>query len=389
MNFEEMTIEALEARKAEIGPAIDAAESEEEVRTLAEEFDAIKAEMERRKSLAAEKAELREKIASGIEEKSEVIEEAEIPQTIEERNTKMDNIEIRKSPEYLDAWVENLKGRATEEQRALLTENNAQSGSIAVPVYVEDMIHTAWEKNEIVRRVRRTYFPGNLKVGAEVGSEDAILHQEGGEAINEEQLEIVYLNLVPSMIKKMVRVSDEVIGLRGQAFIDYVFDEIEYKIVEMVGKTLVQLAILKQGGDFVAVESYTGSAMTTADIVNAAGKLGGEATNPALITTRANAAALKAAVLSAGYAYDPFDGMDVIYVDSSALTVTAGGVTKTVDAVIADLSGWQINLPEGDTVKFKFDDITEAAADMVRIIGRLYVAMDIVAPGKTVVIKEA
>ena len=75
--------------------------------------------------------------------------------------------------------------------------------------------------------------------------------------------------------------------------------------------------------------------------------------------------------------------------DSSALTITAGGVTDTAEAVIADLSGWQINLPEGDTVKFKFDDLTEAPADIVRIIGRLYAAMEITSVGKTVVIEEA
>lgn len=380
MNFEEMTIEALEERKAEIGPAIDAAESEEEVRTLAEEFDAIKAEMERRKSLAAEKAELREKIASGIEEKSEVIEEAEIPQTIEERNTKMDNIEIRKSPEYLDAWVENLKGRATEEQRALLTEN-ATDGTIAVPVYVEDKISTSWESNELMRMVRRTYFPGNLKVGYEASAEGPQVHAEGGEPITEEELVVEYVELIPSMLKKMVRVSDEVIGIKGQAFIDYIFDEIEYQIVKGMADGLITIAASSSVG--VLIQEYTaaGAALTAADIVNAEGLLGAEATAPVLFITRAAAASLKAAALSAGYGYDPFDGMPVIYVPAAALSSKL--------AVIADPSAFQVNLPEGDQVKFKFDDLTEANADMVRIIGRLYSAPGIVAPGRVVRIKAA
>ena len=279
------------------------------------------------------------------------------------------------------------EGKSYRRAERLLTAN-AQNGTIAVPVYVEDMIHTAWESNEIVRRVRRTYFPGNLKVGVEVSADPAQVHSEGAEAITEEDLEILYLDLVPFMVKKMIRVTDEALGLRGAAFLDYLYDELEYQIVKKVGDSLVQLSILQHGSAMVETYHYAGASITSADIITAAGYLGGEATNPVLITTRATAAALKAAALSAGYAYDPFDGMEVIYVDSSALTATAGGQTLTADAVIADLSGWQINLPEGDTVKFKFDDISEAAADMVRIIGRLYVAMEITSVGKTVIIQK-
>lgn len=379
MDYEKMTIEELDARAAQI--VIETEAEGADLDALEAEARAIQNEKEARRIAAQEAEELRDKIAA--EEVGEVIEEKKI----EEREKTMDNIEIRKSPEYLDAWVENMKGRATEEQRALLTEN-AQNGTIAVPVYVEDMIHTAWESNEIVRRVRRTYFPGNLKVGVEVSADPAQVHLEGAEAITEEGLEILYLDLVPFMVKKMIRVTDEALGLRGAAFLDYLYDELEYQIVKKVGDSLVQLSILQHGSAMVETYHYAGASITSADIITAAGYLGGEATNPVLITTRATAAALKAAALSAGYAYDPFDGMEVIYVDSSALTATAGGQTLTADAVIADLSGWQINLPEGDTVKFKFDDITEAAADMVRIIGRLYVAMEITSVGKTVIIQE-
>lgn len=380
MDYEKMTIEELDARAAQI--VIETEAEGADLDALEAEARAIQNEKEARRIAAQEAEELRNKVAA--EEVGEVIEQKEIE---EEREKTMDNIEIRKSPEYLDAWVENMKGRATEEQRALLTAN-AQNGTIAVPVYVEDMIHTAWESNEIVRRVRRTYFPGNLKVGVEVSADPAQVHSEGAEAITEEDLEILYLDLVPFMVKKMIRVTDEALGLRGAAFLDYLYDELEYQIVKKVGDSLVQLSILQHGSAMVETYHYAGASITSADIITAAGYLGGEATNPVLITTRATAAALKAAALSAGYAYDPFDGMEVIYVDSSALTATAGGQTLTADAVIADLSGWQINLPEGDTVKFKFDDITEAAADMVRIIGRLYVAMEITSVGKTVIIQK-
>lgn len=379
MEFEKMSIEELEARKAQIATEIEAEDAD--LDALEAEVRGIREELEKRKADAAQREELRKMAA----EQAEVVEAAPVE---ERKENEMSNIEIRKSPEYLDAWVENMKERATEEQRALLTQN-AQNGTIAVPVYVEDMIHTAWESNEIVRRVRRTYFPGNLKVGVEVSADPAQVHNEGGEAITEENLVLNYIELIPRMVKKMVRYTDEILSMRGQAFVDYIFDEIEYQIVKKVGDLLTQTAILNNGSGRVEVQRYTGDNMTTADVINAAGKLSGEATNPVLITTRANAAALKAAALSAGYAYDPFDGMEVIYVDSAALSATAGSQTSTAAAIVADLSGWQINLPDGDQVKFKFDDLTEADADMIRVIGRLYVALDIVSTGKTVLIMSA
>ena len=373
----ELDLDALESRANAIALATDSADMET-LETLNAELDAI----EERKADITREIETRKKdIAEVIKGNGKEVE-------VEERTTKMTDIEIRKSPEYLDAWVEYQKGRASEEQRALLTEN-AQNGTIGVPVYVEDIIHTAWESNEIVKRVRRTYFQGNLKVGVELSADPAQIHVEGGEAITEEELMIEYVNLIPTHVKKMIRVSDEALGLRGAAFIDYLYDELEYQIVKKVGDMLVNVALLSQGSGRVATQTMAGAAISTADIINAEGKLGGEATNPVLITTRANAAALKAAALSAGYAFDPFDGLEVIYVDSSALSITSSGQTISAEAVVADLSGWQINLPDGDTVKFKFDDITEADADMVRIIGRLYVAMDVVSTGKTVVIKAA
>lgn len=367
MEFEKMSIEELEARKAQIATEVEAEDAD--LDALEAEVRGIREELEKRKADAAQREELRKMAA----EQAEVVEAAPVE---ERKENKMADIEIRKSPEYLDAWVENMKGRATEEQRALLTQNAGENGTIAVPAYVEDTIHTAWENDEIMRRVRKSYYKGNLKVGYEQSASAAVMHDEGAEAITEENLVIGYIEMIPTMIKKMVRYSDEVLDMRGQAFVDYIFDEIEYQIVKKASDATVT-AIWQS--DLVATQTAAGTTLATVDIVNAQGKLGGEATNPVLITTRANAAALKAAALSAGYAYDPFDGLEVLYVDAMAL-----GVIK---AVVVDLSGVQANFPDGDVVKFKFDDITEAAADMVRVIGRLYVAIALVAPGKAVKIQ--
>ena len=49
-------------------------------------------------------------------------------------------------------------------------------------------------------------------------------------------------------------------------------------------------------------------------------------------------------------------------------------------AIVGDLSGIQANLPEGDAVTFKFDDLSLAEKDMVKIVGRLYAAIALVGP---------
>ena len=363
-----LDMEGCEERAAKIAEETRDA-SEEILAELSAELDMIE---ERKNIIKAEAEEKRAAMEAVLEGEGEVIEEVK-----EEERTMTDVKEIRKSPEYLNAWVEYQKGRASEEQRVLLTENATENGTIAVPAYVEDRIHTAWENDEIMRRIRRTYFRGNLKVGYEASSDGAKIHAEGTTAIEEEALVIGFVELVAKTIKKLVRYSSEVMDLKGQPWIDYIFDEIEYQIVKKGAEEAVAAMLTST---LSASQAPAGAALTTADLIAAEGLLGGEATNPVVITTRATAAALKAAALSAQYGYDPFDGMEVLYVDAAAL--------NGADAIVADLSGVQANFPDGDQVKFVFDEYTEAPADIVRVVGRLMMGVDVVAPGKVVVLKQ-
>ena len=73
-------------------------------------------------------------------------------------------------------------------------------------------------------------------------------------------------------------------------------------------------------------------------------------------------------MLFRSYAFDPFDGLTVIKKD---------GVPG---AIVGDLSGVQVNMPEGDAVTFKFDDLSMAEHDLVKIVGRLYAAIAVVGP---------
>lgn len=354
-----LDMEQLEERAAEIASEVETADAEA-VDTLSEELDVIE---ERKQEIRAEAEEKRAAIEAVIEGEGEEVEVSK-----EERT--MTNIEVRKSPEYLNAWVENIKGTANEEQRALLTEN-AEGGTIKVPVYVEDRIETAWENNEILQRVKKSYFKGIVKVGVEISASGAVIHTEGGDPISPEELVIAYVELIPQTFKKMVEVSDEVLD-SNEEFIDYLIDEITYQLAKAVANGVVAMIVAN-----VDVTEYeaAGATLTTADIINAEGDLVGDS-NPVVITTRSAAAALKAAALSAGYGYDPFDGMEVLYTDSAAIT---GAL-----AIVADLSGVQANFPNGFEPRIKVDETTSMAADMVRVLGRLPAGIGVINYGKIV-----
>lgn len=365
--------EELEERANAI--AVETAEADkDQLETLNAELDAIE---ERKKALNIE-IEERKKAAEAVAKGA--------GKEIEERKEKtMTDREFRSTPEYIDAYVEYVKSgydvKAFEKRmpqsptNTLFTENS--NGTIAVPTYIEDKINTSWENNEIMRRVRRTYLPGNVKVGVEVSAGGAVVHQENNEeGIEAEALNLAFVNLVPEYIKKMIKVSHTALELTGTAFLDYLYDEIEYQIVKKCAEEVISKI---QNSAYVGIYTTTGTALSTADIINAQGLLAGDA-NPVLITTRANAAALKAAALSAQFGYDPFDGLEVLYVDSNALS-------NANDTLLVDLGAVQCNFPNGDVPRFIFDEYTEAHANVVRIIGRLPMACALVAMGKAVAIQ--
>ena len=58
----------------------------------------------------------------------------------------------------------------------------------------------------------------------------AVWHEEGADQPDEETLTIATVDLIAKSAKKWITISDEVMDVRGQAFLDYIYDEIEYQI---------------------------------------------------------------------------------------------------------------------------------------------------------------
>lgn len=371
MDFTNLSHAELEERKAAIAAEVDTDGAD--LDALEAEIRGINEEIEKRKADEARRVEIREAVAKGAGEP--------INEITKETHT-MTNAEIRDSKAYIDAYVEYLKrdGKDDSELRALLTEN--VSGSVPVPTIVEGKIRTAWERAGLMDLVRKTYIRGNLKIGFELSASDAVVHTEGSTAVTAETLTFGSVSLIPESVKKLVQVSDEAVDLGGEELIDYLYDEISYKIAKKTQANLIGLittAGTTAATNAVSVVEIENDGTDLLGAVYAAeASLSDEADNPAIVMNKSTYAAFKSAQLGANYNVDPFDGLRV-YFDSN-LTALSAATTGDCWMIVGDFGhGAHANFPNGAQITLKYDDKTNMAADLVNILGRQYVGLGLVA----------
>ena len=372
MDLKEMTIDQLEERKAEIIVSLDNSEAELDLDALEQEVRSIKEELETRKAEEAKKAEIRASIAKG---------EGTVMQKFEQETPAVKTEEeIRSSAEYCEAWKNYIINNDPTECRSLLTTN--VSGGVPVPTILEEGIKTAWENDDIMSRVRRTYVRGNLKVAFELSADPAYVHTEGTTAPTEEALTFGVVELIPANVKKWIKISDEVVALAGPEFVQYVRDELTYQIVKKeasLAVTDITGASTSNSSSAIGVPKITAAPSITV-IPTAAANLSDQASNLVVIMNRLTEVEFLSAYAAGNFAIDPFAGIPRVY--TSALPAYSTASEGAVYAIVGDLSAEQFNFPEGDGIVIKYDDVTLAEADMVKITGRRYAAHKITRPGR-------
>ena len=374
------TMQEIETRKAQIL---------EEMNQEGADLEGLKKEMEELRENAQQ---IREAAAKAEETRKAIAEGAAgvvIGETRKAEKATKTLDEVRGSKEYLEAYARYLVSEDEKECRALLTENAAASGQMPVPTLVDTIIRTAWEKDMILSRVRKTTFKGNVKVPFERAADDAYEHGEGTTAITEEDITLGVVELKPKMIKKFIRLSDEIIATGGEALVTYIYSELAHKII----KKLSALAIADIAG---ASTSHSSSAIGIPKIegspdlsvvVNAEAELTDEAENVVVIINRKTSAAFHQAKVAGNFAVDPYDGLTVLY--SSALPAYSTASDNAVWMIVGDLYGEQVNYPEGEGIIKKWDDLSEAEADMVKVHGRQYAGHKVTGPGMFCNVKKA
>ena len=381
-------LQEIESRKAEIKTLL---ESEEDVNLeeIRAELDSLEAEeraineaieMEQRK--ADEEAEERKKVAEQM--KVEMPEEAK---EIELKGNE-EKMEVRNSKEYIEAFAEYIKTNDDGKCRALLTEN--VSGTVPVPEFVYDVVKTAWEREGIMALVRKSYLKGNLKVGFEISGDPAVIHTEGAGAIDPENLILGTVQMNPVSIKKVLQISDEVYDLRGEAFLRYVYDELAYRIAKKEADTLIAKI---EACDTVSTTTMVGVPVLTANtigqgtIASAIAQLSDDASNPVVMMNKASWGAFKSVQYAGNYSTDIFENLPVLFNN----TIPAYSVATTGDtyAIVGDLgNGALANYPDGEEIEFKFDNMTLKKQDLIEILGRRFVAIDVVAPASFVKVQK-
>lgn len=376
MELKNMTVEQLEARKAEIIGELD--KDGVDLDALEAEVRAIKEELEARAAEEAKKAEIRKTVANT---------KAPVVATVNnEQRSVPNNAEVRSSKEYVDAFARYIVSGNDSEVRSLLTEN--VSGSVPVPSIVDDVIRTAWDENDILSRVRKTSIRGNLRVPFELSADDAYEHTEGTAAPTEESLTLGIVTMVPKNIKKWIHLSDEVIAMGGEALVSYVYRELMKKIIDKLEALVVNdiaTASTTADADEASVENIT-EAPSLATVAKAFSKLCSEAKNLVIIMNRATYANFIAAQAAGNFAFDPFRGLPVIY--TSALTAYDSAAANSAYMIVGDLDGVQVNYPEGEGVAIKYDDVSESEKDLVKIVGRQYAAHALTACKRFTVVKK-
>ena len=366
--YKDMTIEQLEARKAEIMNEIDKPEAD--LKALEEEARNIKEEIERRKKEESDREEIRQLVAAGKEAGKKVV-----------TPSKTDD-EIRGSKEYAEAYKNYVLTGDDGECRALLTTN--ASGAVPVPEIVDTAIRTAWENNAVTARLNRTFLRGNFKAAFERSATGAYEHTEGTSAPTEETLQIGIVELVPKNVKKWITISDEAVAMGGEEFLRYIYDEITYQIVKKVAALAVAdivSANTSHSGSAIGLPKIT-EAPAQVTVTKAIAKLTDEAVNRVVLMNPETEPEFFAAYAGGNFDVDVMRGLPIVH--TSALPAYSSASANDVYMIVGDLRGEQVNYPEGDGVVIKWDELSLAEKDLVKVVGRQYAGHGVTRPGTLV-----
>lgn len=352
-------------------------------------------EIEKRAAeLTEKKADIEEKIKATerAEEKRAALEkmrEKTPKKVIEIRGAKeMTLEELRKSHDYNMAYAEFIKTGKDEEVRALLTDLvNPGTGdsTIPVPTILSDAIATAWNASKIFSRIQKLDIKGSYEAVFELSATGAAVHVEGSDAPAAEKLTFGTVKIDPEYVKKWIPVSDKVLSLRGEAFLNYLNAEITYQIDKLLDHEVVN-AITSAPATSSATAAGVATA-TASEIIDAVptalAKLTSDATNVVAIM---NTADFYGKLMTA----KGTDGHPIYntIMENNKITLSNYGVEVILDdnvasnhVLVGDLDGILAVTPNGAGVEFVVDPYTLAEANKVKVVGKELVGIAVVRPG--------
>ena len=229
MTIPEMESSALETRKAEIAEAVKSPEAD--LDALEAEAREIAEELEKREKAAAEAAEKRARIADG--------EEGTITKIFnKEENRKMYEVD---SIEYRDAWVHELQGRLTPEERGGYTQSSTYATN-AIPTEIANIFFAKLKKTApMLNEITLFRVAGNLKFVAEGTRQAASAHTENA-TMTVQGDTTVGVTLGAIEYAKIIGISKSAMRMSVPEFIDWITEYLVDDIARAIDNAILNAA---------------------------------------------------------------------------------------------------------------------------------------------------
>lgn len=357
---------------------------DEEVKDLEEQRNTLKAQ-EERMSLAKSLSK------TAIEERKDQIE--------------VENTNIFNTHEYNQMYADMIRGKVNEKEVRSFIEQRMPSGSqplstgtnnVPIPEIMQGYVETAWYTyGKFSRLVSESFEPAYLKIPVEVSATGAVWHDELGEAPDMESITFGQVLLAPKMIKKWIALSDELMAMAAEDFLRYVADELVYRIILALDEAIISRTDTHGEGVIGIVNNTLTQDVTSALNFNVINEAVSELVTFDDLTIAMNPKTF----------FDNFMGLtdlqgrpifQVVHDNENrpqyflsgyrveftqALPSYDDAASGDAYAVVGNFRrGYRLNYPQGRNVITLVDPYTSATEDLVRMIGRLYVAGNVVKP---------
>lgn len=353
-----------------------------DVTALEEEVTQIEADV-------AELEELRSKFEEQEQRMSLVknVEKTKVEERVKMEEKKIDQFD---TPEYRKAWADSIRTNNDSELRAMTTSLE----NVPIPTLMQGYVETAWEKfGKFSRIVNKSYVKGYMAIPIETAADPAVWHDENGNAPAEETITLGQVLLRPKMIKKWISITDELAAMSPEEFMRYLADELVYRVVLLLDHAIINGSADASGNGVVGIvgndmtERVT-SALTFNAINSAIAELNTfdnlvVAMNQQTffsgfmgMTDTVGRPIYQIATDNTGKPQYFVNGIRVEF--TTALPAYDDASQGDAWAVVGNFSGYRLNLPEGESVKMLYDPYTLAREDKAIMVGRLYVAGNVV-----------
>lgn len=363
-----------------------------EVEDLTKEADALETDI-------ADLKEQREKLEE--QEKRMSMSKILSKEAIEERKVETENNPFN-TDEYVNLYADVIRGKAdVRDVRSYIERSGAanlstSTSNVPIPVLMQGFVETAWyEYGKFSRLVSESFEPSIMKIPVETAADGAVWHTENDDAPSQEEITLGQIILQPKTLKKFIVLTTELMAMAAPEFLRYVADELVYRVILALDEAIINRTDLNglgvigiagntntesltKGIDFNVINEAISGLVTFDDLVIAM--------NPATffgnfmsLTDQVGRPIYQIATDNAGRPAYYLNGYRVEF--TQALPAYDDADASDVYAVVGNFRrGYRLNYPEGRDVITLVDPYTLATEDAVRMIGRLYVAGNVVKP---------